>query len=116
MRVYILWGQPKEEYVGQHAPRALAVVDEGVLQFSPTYMEDLQKTVLEGTRYTSVAWFPVDITGDNVPAFIRTALLQTTSFSADIGVPREDSDIRDKSITVVPHRVGKMSDSEGEEF
>lgn len=75
MVVYILFGQRKESYEGQHAPEALSVMDEYSYDENPNYMTAQKEEADKSDEFVSTDIFQVDL-GDGAVDALRKHLLE----------------------------------------
>ena len=68
MRLYILFGQARERYEGEHAPDALDVVTEFVVDDNPGILDKLKANHQPDWDWAALEWVPLDVDGDAVRA------------------------------------------------
>ncbi len=70
MILHVLMGQRKEDYPGQYAPEALAVIDEYGHSDNPDYMAE-QKAQNLSTEFESIAVIDIDVSQSAILAILR---------------------------------------------
>lgn len=116
MRIYVLFGQRKEQYDGQHAPEALDVIDEYSVDSNAGFMDESLANAMRkfGEEFEGIAWFPVEIAGDVEVTLRRILSQQYEALSATLVDPTPPPrDTRNASIKVTTDVTpGQIEDDE----
>jgi len=100
MKIHVLFGQRKEEYVGQFAPEAIDAIDEFALDKNPEYKNSSKTRTLNDGPYVSAEWFVVDI-GDAAPALRQVLMREWKELTGKVETAKAGN-VRELSIKVTP--------------
>lgn len=71
MKLYILYAQRKERYVGEYAPEVLGAIDENGYSDNPDYLDGERAKALKTDEFESVVIVVLEVNGGKIMEALR---------------------------------------------